>query len=128
MSLNPPSGLPDFENRDRTKRTVLYVPVEGEIKVIPYTSTTKLSELLESEHYEGLAFGDMKLAEKGYRLAGFIRTNYGRGGGPINKRCSKIHIAEIPGPVVIMNEDSKGYVPLTEADIPFIFYQEQNLQ
>lgn len=129
MSFYPSSSdFPEITNRDKSKMTVLYVPVEGEIKVLPWTSFSALPQILESVDYEGIAFPDMNLVNKGYRLAGFIRTHHGRNIPPINKRCSKLYITGIPGPVVIMSEESEGQVPLTEADIPIIFYQEQDLQ
>jgi hypothetical protein len=100
--------------------TCLLVPVEGEIEVIPYTSTTIRDYL--GPHYEGICF-----SKPNYRLSGFIKMF---DASPVNKRCTDIYVAEIRGTVIIADEhpenedddeDEEYLKSLTSEDIPKIF-------
>lgn len=105
--------------------TCLLVPVEGEISVIPYTSTTVRDYL--GPHYEGIAF-----PIPNYRLSGFLRSF--DSSAAVNKRCTAIYVAEIRGPVILMNEiedddpeEGVEYlISLTHDDIPKIFNSENS--
>ncbi|KAF9346095.1 hypothetical protein BGX26_002412 [Mortierella sp. AD094] len=99
-----------------SEATCLYVPVEGEIRVIPYTSTTLRDYL--GQDYEGICFSN-----RNYRLSGFIRTfDFS---SAVNKRCTDIYVAEIRGPVIVVDEDEdedvEGVKSLSEKDIAKIF-------
>lgn len=102
-----------------SEATCLYVPVEGEIRVIPFNSTT-LQQYL-GQNREGIC-----ISNPAYRLSGFIRSfNFS---DPVNKRCSNIYVAEIRGPVIIVDEheddDIEGAKSLSEKDIPKIFRRQ----
>lgn len=104
-----------------SKASCLYVPAEGDIRVIPFTPTT-LREYL-GQHYEGIC-----IFKPNYRLSGFIRSF--DTSAPLNKRCTDIYVAEIRGPVIIVNEgeeedegeeEGEYLLSLTEKDITKIF-------
>ncbi|KAF9167794.1 hypothetical protein BGX21_000676 [Mortierella sp. AD011] len=94
--------------------TCLYVPEEGEIKIIPYKVGVTTREYL-GPHSEGICF-----PRTDYRLAGFVRFFNGTDG--VNKRCTAMYICEVKGPVIIVNEDENGKMSsLTQDDIEKIF-------
>lgn len=116
-----PSRAPEAVAVEVATTTCLYVPVEGDIKVLPWSSSTSIGDILEWRDYEGLAFSSRRLLNQGYLLSGFIRTS-GPQADAVNTRCTKLYIAEINGPVIIVNEDRDGdVVSLTEKDIRQIF-------
>ncbi|KAF9289082.1 hypothetical protein BGZ74_000799 [Mortierella antarctica] len=116
-----PSKAAEVATVEVVTKTCLYVPVEGDIKILPWTSFTAIKDILEWRDCEGIAFSSQYVLNQGYFLTGFIRT-FGPDTDLVNKRCTKLYVANIYGPVVIVNENRKGdMVPLTEKDIPHIF-------
>lgn len=116
-----PSRAPKAVATAVATKTCLYVPVEGDIKILPWKSPPAIGDMLEWQYYEGLSFSSGHLLSQGYRLSGFIRT-FGPNSDGVNRRCTKLYVAEINGPVIVVNETRKGGVAsLSEKDIPNIF-------
>ncbi|KAF9339397.1 hypothetical protein BGZ91_006060 [Linnemannia elongata] len=116
------AAVGEYEEYEQSKEeiartTFLYVPVEGDIQVLPRLFA-RSEEILQWPYTEGHVLS----VKKPYILTGFIRSfNFE---DPINKRYSKIYgrgTAVIRGPAMIVNEDGRQILSLTKKDIPKIF-------